>query len=422
MKPLSQLFSKHQLYKYKTDGLLILLLGLIAGFAYFQAAQLVNPALFTEQVQDIWFDADASIVFANMVNRSSNYARNSVHPLFPMGGYLLVWPFRVVLGMTPIMAVRGALAVLVAIWVGTLFLLLRLIGCQRLDAVFFSILGGTSAAAIFWFVVPETYSLGSLSILLALCLATVAQSPKFAKPWYIAANILTLSFTITNWIAGISVTLASHSWKKFIQIIVSSVVILTGLAAFQKIFFPTAALRAIFGTGNQLDFVHFPSSSLHEKLQAFLFHSIVMPSIQKLPSPNGEPFQIMSIQGSVLGSGALWGRVTVFIWMILLGLGLWAIFSIKQHGKFRLALGLTLLGQLGLHSLHGNETFLYSLHYAPLLVVLVSLSTLTRMRPLALTLVLVLVLSAGINNFIQFKVATDFLNLQTPKFHQTLSH
>ena len=117
MKPLSQLFSKHQLYKYKTDGLLILLLGLIAGFAYFQAAQLVNPALFTEQVQDIWFDADASIVFANMVNRSSNYTRNSVHPLFPMGGYLLVWPFRVVLGMTPIMAVRGALAVLVAIWV-----------------------------------------------------------------------------------------------------------------------------------------------------------------------------------------------------------------------------------------------------------------------------------------------------------------
>jgi len=64
------------------------------------------------------------------------------------------------------------------LWFSSLFILLRLIGCRQFDAALFSILAATSAAAIFWFVIPETYSFGSLSILLALGLTALAQHQK----------------------------------------------------------------------------------------------------------------------------------------------------------------------------------------------------------------------------------------------------
>jgi hypothetical protein len=96
-------------------------------------------------------------------------------------------------------------------------------------------------------------------------------------------------------------------------------------------------------------------------------------------------------------------------WVALLGLGLWALFSIGQHRRLRIVLGLTLLGLLAQHMVFGEETFLYSIHFAPLLVILAALSTLTRARPVALVLTRALVLSAGINNNLQFISATELV-------------
>ena len=83
-------------------------------------------------------------------------------------------------------------------------------------------------------------------------------------------------------------------------------------------------------------------------------------------------------------------------------------------------LGLTLLGQLGLHLLYGEETFLYALHFAPLLVVFAACSTLTRMRLVGLVLAGALVISAGVNNAMQFRTATAVLASQGPPRHQVL--
>ncbi|MBD2251307.1 hypothetical protein [Nostoc parmelioides] len=80
----------------------------------------------------------------------------------------------------------------------------------------------------------------------------------------------------------------------------------------------------------------------------------------------------------------------------------------KKHLKFRIVLGLTILGQLALHSVYGDETFLFSLHFAPLLVVLAALSTLTRARPLALVLAGMLVLIVSVNNGLQFSKVVGF--------------
>jgi len=85
-----------------------------------------------------------------------------------------------------------------------------------------------------------------------------------------------------------------------------------------------------------------------------------------------------------------------------LGLGVWALFSVERQRRLRIVLGVMLLGQLAQHMVFGEETFLYSIHFAPLLVIVVALSTLTRARPAALVLTGALVVNAGINNGLLF--------------------
>jgi len=119
----------------------------------------------------------------------------------------------------------------------------------------------------------------------------------------------------------------------------------------------------------------------------------------------------MVTQYSGPGSGPQpWGTISLILWGALLACGIWAIFRLKQQTKFRVALGLMILGQLLLHMIYGEETFLYSIHFAPLLVILAALGTLTRMRLVVLMLAGALVLSMAINNGLQFGRATNVVN------------
>jgi hypothetical protein len=93
---------------------------------------------------------------------------------------------------------------------------------------------------------------------------------------------------------------------------------------------------------------------------------------------------------------------------LLLAIGIWALFRVAPHRPARVVLGLTLLCQLGLHMVYGKETFLYSLHFAPLLVILAALGTQTPARPLVLLLAGGLVVVAAANNYSQFTKAASF--------------
>jgi len=106
--------------------------------------------------------------------------------------------------------------------------------------------------------------------------------------------------------------------------------------------------------------------------------------------------------------------VATVLWVSLLGLGLWALVKVKRLGRFRWVLILSLLGQFGLHLVYGDETFLYALHFAPLLVVFASLGSLTRARWISLVLAAMLVVTAGLNNSLQFKEATGYFQRYAP--------
>jgi hypothetical protein len=396
------------------DTAIVLILAIIGGLASFSGAQLVEPLIVNEKANNIWFEADVARVFDNMTNRGSNHYRTKVHPLFSIVALPPVYLLEKILSLDTLTSVRTVIAVVAAIWLAVLFIVLRLIGCRRFDAILFSLLGAASAAAMFWFTVPETYSFGSLSILLGLLLAVIGQYRQLSSFWYIIVSTLTLGMTTTNWMVGILATMVNHRRKRALQISVNSFCLAIVLWSIQKFIFPSAEF--FIGDLEEKRYILKPESGGPLRVfTSFVYHTMVMPSIEVVSDFTQSDRLIMVTQLSSAGSGSLWGAVAVGSWLALLTLGLWALFFLKKNGKVRLVIGLALLGQLALHIVYGNETFLYSLHFVPLLIVLAALSTLTQARVLGLVLAGILLLTTAINNGLQFQQATqDIFRYSSP--------
>lgn len=397
-------------YPYLADGITIVFLVVAAGAVSYLGSQLIGEnVLNKEQFGDTWFDSDVSAYFIWLTNRFSGlHVRTYKHPLFSLILCLPVYGLNA-LGIELIVAMRLYMAVIAGLWLGALYLLLRLLGCRRFDAILFSAMGATSAAAMFWFVVPESYPFGSLSLIVAAILTLLAQSRILPLWSYIATNIFTLSITITNWMAGILTTILANSKQKSIQLFSWTLGIVIVLSGVQKLIFPKATFPPFIPPGKEASYLFSAESGgVFRILQSSISHTIVMPQIQVLPHPRtGAP--IMLTQFSLPGSGSLWGAIAVGLWVALLALGIWALFSLKIHQKIRCFLGVLLLGQLSLHLVYtGRETFLYSLHFAPLLIGVAALSTLTRSRLWSLGLASLLLICMTINNGLQFNKARAF--------------
>jgi len=111
-----------------------------------------------------------------------------------------------------------------------------------------------------------------------------------------------------------------------------------------------------------------------------LFHSMVMPAIAIVPEQKWGT--IMSVQDSAVGSGGAIAIAATVLWAMLLGLGAWTLAT--RASSIRLPLLLALGGHLLVYAIYGEETFLYTLHIAPLLVCVAALATNTRLRMVAL--------------------------------------
>jgi hypothetical protein len=394
----------------RPDVVLAILLSVGAAVAVLHGARQLDPLLLTWEGMDVWLSGDTGRVFENVTSRESDHYRVKVHPLFSLAAYPLVKALRIAARLSPATAVHVLLAGAAAAAIVLFFGLLRVIGCRHPDAVLFTLLAAVSAFAMFWFVVPETYAVGCVSILLALVLAGVSDRRRLPAGWYTVISALTLSFTITNWVAGLLATWSNFRWRRALRISVAAFALVTVLWGVQKAIFPTAVF--FLGDREEAEYVlQGESGGPARRLRAFFFHSIVMPAPGEIyrPSFYGDDGRRMSVQASSLGSGGRAGALATVAWTLLLGLGLWGFVRACDRRSLRLVIGGTLLAQLGLHLLYGAETFLYSAHFGPLLVVLAAFSVLTRWRWVALGLVLVVVLIGGANNVEQFGRAAAYV-------------
>jgi hypothetical protein len=409
--------------QYRVDILIVVGLAIaIAISTHIGTYQLPAPIFTDLYAQDVWFGSDIPTVFGNITSLNSDFGRNNKHPLFPLIVFPLVFLTGKLFHLDPLAAARLFAVGVSTLWIGGLYALFRVMGCHRLDATLLSLVGAVSAAAIFWLIIPESFPLASLTFILGLIFATLAQfrphDQRFTGAWYIAINVITVSITITNSMVGILATLVNNHWKKAIQIFIGSLLLATFLWILQRIVFTNSGFPFQLGTFiGEKKFIAAPSSGSLSYLSAFLYQTMVMPATQFLDYL-GRPDWI-KVEANLLAptSGSVWGSAAIVSWTALLGLGLWAFVTIKQHNKLRIVLGLTLLAQIGMHSIYGaDETFIYSLHFIPLLLTLVAFSLLTRLRIVSLVFAAILIVSAGINNRSQFTaIAANLWNYGTPQ-------
>lgn len=408
------------LKKHQIDISIALILAI--GFtivSYLNAQKIPNAIITDFYAQDVWFGSDIPTVFGNMTSIASDNGRNNKHPLFPLIFFPLVFGLGKILNLDSVTAARLVTALIAGAWIAALYVLFRLMRLPRLDSSIFSLLGAVSSAAVFWFVVPESFSSGSLSLLLPLILLPLAEIQKVSPIWYIVLSAFSVSITITNWMSGLLATIVSFRPKKAAQITLIAFAIVNVLWILQRLVFTNAgfpfAPKTFIG---EKKFISAPESdSVLSAISSFFYQTIVMPAIEIKNSPIRPDWIKLATNTLTPGSGGIWGTVAAISWTILLIIGIWGLFTTKQQPKLRIALGLIIIGQLLIHSVYGaRETFIYSLHFAPLLLVLAAFSSLTRLRLVALVLAGLVVISAGINNRSQFdRVTATLQNYGTPQ-------
>ncbi|MDX2098944.1 MAG: hypothetical protein SFW36_14300 [Leptolyngbyaceae cyanobacterium bins.59] len=406
---IAKVISQKDLVSHRVDIVIALILAVFGGITSFLNAQQIPDAVTTDfYAQDAWFGSDIPTVFGNISSTQSDFGRNNKHPLFPILIYPIVFGLGKILSLDSLTSTRVVVALVAALWLGFLYGLFRLMGCRLLDATLFTLVGAVSSASFFWFAVPESFSFGSLTILLALFVVAVAQHRKVSPLWYVGVGIVGVGVTITNWMAGLLATFVSFRWKKALTITGVTFVIVNGLWILQRIVFRNSGFpfspKTFFG---EKKFISGPESdSVLGALSSFAYKTIVMPAIQITDSTSRPGWPKFIANPLALGSSGMWGTIATVAWTGLLILGIWGFFSTQKHPRLRIVLGLTILGQMFLHSIYGtSETFIYALHFAPLLVTLAAFSSLTRLRWVGLALAAVLVVSAGINNRSQFHFA-----------------
>ncbi len=369
----------------------------------------LDQRLLTRSSGDVWFEADIARVMANMSDRFSNHARADVHPLFAMFVLPPVLALHKGLGLDLWVSIRIFLAVVGGLWSSGLYCVFRLTGCRRPDASVFSLVAMTSAGALFWFVIPETHTIGSLSVVLAMLVVGVAMHRPVPEFLEIAVSSSTLGLTVTNWIAGLTTAVVTRPWRRAIQLSVNAFALTVILWTLQKKFVPSAG----FFLGNPSESEHIMAPEALGPVRvaiAYFMHAVVMPAIAVVDRPGAADWPIMIVQPSAIGSAGTLGLISSVLWGGLLLIGTWALVGAREALRMRLFVALFILGQFALYQLFGSETFLYVPNFLPALIVLSALGALTPLRPIVLGMAAVLAVTNGINNYTQREHAFRFFS------------
>lgn len=373
----------------------------------------IDPLLFASYAPNVWFQADLQRSLANMVDVDSHHYRTKVHPI----ASLVTLPVTKLIGTVfpgtgPQTAVR-LMALAAGFWIAGLYWLCRRLGATITAALALALLAACSAAFIFWFTVPETYGLGSLCILLALLAATRAPARQGAMLSYVGVSAITLSITVTNWMAGIALAFSALPVRKALRVTLLAFLLVAVLALLQKRWLESAGLFFL-GSAEEALFINVAEAGLWwNKMAVMLLHAFAMPQITVTPPLAASDWPLLSVQLASPGSGSGFGLAALALWIVLLAMGMqggWLAWRSGRQRVFIAVLGLSLAGQIFLHLLYGEETFLYALHWLPLLVGLVALGLYSPRARFLPWLALVAASCALANNLAMFSSATAQLN------------
>ncbi len=390
--------------------------------------------------QDVWFDSDTRIVAMNMTIREFHHWTLYKHPLFS----IVLWPMTSVVRLfvgDPMTAVRVVQAGNAGLLVVLLFTLLGRIGLQLVDRALLGLLFIVSSTMLFWYTVPESFSFGGTTLLIALHAAISARpTTPLGYLGHGLASLATLSMTITNWAAGLVATATAYGlldhpfklvrrWLSNVRtfwpdvrgpILLSAAVLIVAmvLAVLQDLIFGEASLFFnVLYLWKENEFIGDYSVS-HVALRPFvlLFSPIVVGTIDtwfdgaRMTADNFMPSR--------------WpGMVAFVLWVLLLGPGLFSSLQAVLRPalanlplrRIIIASAITLAGFILVHSVYGFIAFLYIAHTAPFVLVFAAISFLNRFRYLARLLIVPLILLSGYHNYTTFLEAVAFVHANVPQ-------
>ena len=375
----------------------------------------LGHALQTAASFNLWFQADSPRVIENLTDRHSNHYRTAVHP----AASLLLTPGVIALhtlGIPALLACEALILAAAAVCGGGFFIALRLMGLPKPAAAVFAALYLSSAAFIYWYSQIELNTVGGATIVLALL--ALAHGRTKSELWWVLVSAATLSITVTNWSIGLAATLVRWPLKNTLSISVAALATVILLSLAQSLsfwhaawFFRPAAVTAE-ARWSALSSAHeeLPTDRPSMNMRSLFLTTMVAPD-PVVEVQDGD--KVVTNQDVPATTGTPYALAAAIAWIALLGCGLiGAVGGLRNDLRRPVAagLGLMLSGQMVLHSVYGNPTFLYAPHFLPLLAALAALSWFTRMRWVALALAAVVCAAGGVSNVQTFQSAAALAN------------
>jgi hypothetical protein len=400
-----------------THAILISFLAFSGSFVSWKCSRQLIPHLLNERHNDVWFDADVPQSFDRMVSRWSLHHGTIEHPFFS----LLLTPALVLstklFEISPESATRLVLAIASGASVSVVYLLLLSITQSVPISVLWASIYITSAAFIFWCGIPESYCFGMLSLLLPFLGCAYLRHVKWVDAWISAAMIASLSITVTNVMSGLAVAFTSRGIRGVAAGAKTCIVVAAVMTAIQAQVVPGASGRSIFSVNFKtliIDRSRFMTTEEREprwyRPYRVLLAGLVVPEVAVRDEPRWLGWATqrgLTVQTSPYSAI---GMVGVCIWiLLLLGAVSCGMFYPASRDAMYIAIAMVAIGQLALHFVFGAETFLYSAHYGPVLILFSAYACRTRFRKLAVVLAVALLVIELANNIPAFLWSANYV-------------
>lgn len=390
---------------------------LAAGFVLWLSSR-IPPEIRLPRFCDSYFGADVFRAFPDMTTPTTPYGSNTKHPLInllqiPSGALQLG------LSCSAWEAIRVIFVTNAFVWAAAVFTLCKHITGRKLDALLLTILALSTSAAMFWLPTPETFALGSTTILLPLTLLSCSRACR-SYTLHVFAHVLALAITITNWASALVCSQIAFGTRKNLLIGLHALGVLCLLTALQ----PLIAERS--GFVNARDAIgYWNAFGNRQGIPDTLKHVFLTPLsprwIEYRIIPKGDPFPPRDVPNidARKRPGATLDRVDppsqvlqhlqYVLWFLLLGMSLYQFVRHHRANRVLVALYLATAAQLLIALMYGEQTFLFSMHWTPLLVISIGASLSSRFRVAAVTSVVVLAAANLVTNMSMFVDSTAIL-------------
>lgn len=362
------------------DLIVILLLFSAAAVMLILVTAHFSEAIVERSLGGRWFQSDGWRVYDDMVTFDAEHYRNHLRPLFSLLTLPVTTLAMWLTGISPIQAIWGFNAFCFGVWTVGIYAVVRLTGLSLLASTLMALMAMSSSAAMFWFIVPETYGLSSLCIVLSLVVAAIHVRRDVGNGVLVLVGVLLAGTLVTNLLVSVALNFAFKARRDAIRISVLVVIGFFVAWALQKVIFPAGAQFPLKKLSQEQAYV-LPSEQggLNCSLWGELVSPMLAPEVALFAGKKERTGERLTVQcGETVEQ---FGYVAAgLIWIGLVIYGAASLRRAWRLSRFFWFVAASLGGQILLHLLYGEETFLYALHFVPLLLVLASGALLANQR------------------------------------------